>query len=89
MQQQYSLSIFHYYCCLSSLGAREAAKQPVPFLWAIYIFIQVFRCGARNARLASRLSLFNALVLIHGSALLACCLLFILCDKNSCCRCPK
>lgn len=50
-QQQHNLSTFHYYSHTLSLGAK-GAKQPVSFLWAIYVFSQIFGCRARNARLA-------------------------------------
>lgn len=54
------------------------------FFFAIYIFIQVFWCGTRNAKFVPRLPLFKALVLIHGPALLVCCLypFYSLCQKH-------
>lgn len=67
---------------------QEAAKQPLSFLWAIYMYILsgFLGCRARNARLAppSRLLLFNALFLTHGPAVLARCLhsLHSLCQKQ-------
>lgn len=64
--------------------SQRSRKAAYIFFWAIYIFIQVFWCETRNAKFIPRLAFFKATVLIHGPALLVCCLypLCSLCPKH-------